>query len=250
MNYIQTPVSLLLDKSLNPTDKVVLQYLLWRQGDNQNCWPSIRTISKDLGLCRDTVQKSLERLSKTGFVSIDTPEKRGRGHRNSYIVNGLNFRTIKGVNGLKNRTIKWPEKQDTNGLKNRTELTPLTNTNKTLRPKFDEFRLAELLLNLILERKPDFKKPNLQQWAKSIDCMIRLDRRAPERIEAVIRWCQRDSFWQGNILSTAKLREKFDQLEMKMKPSVAQQPTTAPLVRGKDGLTPRQRFAKKTDVQI
>jgi hypothetical protein len=31
-----------------------------------------------------------------------------------------------------------------------------------------------------------------------------------------MRWCQRDSFWQANILSTAKFREKFDQLELKM----------------------------------
>jgi hypothetical protein len=46
--------------------------------------------------------------------------------------------------------------------------------------------------------------------------MIRLDERKPERIEQVIRWTQQDPFWQGNILSTAKLREKFDQLELKM----------------------------------
>ena len=80
----------------------------------------------------------------------------------------------------------------------------------------DEFRLSEFLLSLILERKPDFKKPNLQTWAIYIDRMIRLDKRKPERIREVIQWCQHDSFWQDNVLSTKKLREKFDQLEMKM----------------------------------
>jgi phage replication O-like protein O len=88
---------------------------------------------------------------------------------------------------------------------------------KIFRPNSDEFRLSELLLNLILERKPDFKKPNLQNWSKHIDRMIRLDKRTPERIEAVIRWCQADPFWQTNILSSEKLRTQFDQLEMKVR---------------------------------
>jgi len=28
----------------------------------------------------------------------------------------------------------------------------------------------------------------------------------------LIRWCQRDNFWKSNILSTQKLREKYEQL--------------------------------------
>ncbi len=79
----------------------------------------------------------------------------------------------------------------------------------------DELRLANFLLSKILGRKPDFKKPNLQAWAKHIDLMIRLDHRTPERIEKVIEWAQADSFWQNIILSTAKLREKFDQIDLK-----------------------------------
>ena len=78
-----------------------------------------------------------------------------------------------------------------------------------------EVGLSELLFNEILSRKPDFKKPNLQTWAAHIDRMIRLDRRRPERIRAVISWCQQDDFWQNNILSTDKLRKQFDQLELK-----------------------------------
>ena len=46
--------------------------------------------------------------------------------------------------------------------------------------------------------------------------MIRLDGRTPERIEAVIRWCREDAFWQSNILSTTKLRKHFDRLELQM----------------------------------
>jgi hypothetical protein len=80
----------------------------------------------------------------------------------------------------------------------------------------DAWRLGALLLNLILEGKPDFRKPSLESWAGDIDRMIRLDGRSVERIEAVIRWCRRDPFWSSNILSAAKLRKHFDRLELEM----------------------------------
>lgn len=79
-----------------------------------------------------------------------------------------------------------------------------------------ELRLSSLLLSLIRKRKPDFKEPNLQEWAREIDLMIRIDNRSPERIEQVIMWCQEAPFWQNHILSTSKLREHFDKLEMIM----------------------------------
>ena len=47
--------------------------------------------------------------------------------------------------------------------------------------------------------------------------MIRVDNRIPDKIKEVILWCQRDSFWQSNILSTKKLRAQYDQLLINMK---------------------------------
>ena len=98
--------------------------------------------------------------------------------------------------------------------------------NKEYSPNSDEFRLSKLLLDLILSRKPDFKKPNLQTWAKHIDRMIHSHKRKPERIEAAIRWCQNDTGngkgwpgWQNNILCTETLSAKFDKLELSMEQS-------------------------------
>ena len=61
-----------------------------------------------------------------------------------------------------------------------------------------ERRLSELLLELIVKRKPDFRPPELDRWATQIDRMLTRDGRSPERIEAVIRWCQ-----QGVLLMLA-----------------------------------------------
>jgi hypothetical protein len=71
------------------------------------------------------------------------------------------------------------------------------------------------LFSLIKKNNPNAKEPNIQTWAKHIDLMLRLDGRSLEQIEDIIKFSQTDSFWQVNILSTAKVREKFDQLWMK-----------------------------------
>jgi len=80
----------------------------------------------------------------------------------------------------------------------------------------DAWRLGEVLVNSILESKPDFRRPSLERWARDMDRLLRLDGRTPERIEAVIRWCRADPFWSANILSPASLRKHFDRLELEM----------------------------------
>ena len=101
-----------------------------------------------------------------------------------------------------------------------------TITKETFLSDSIEYRLANYLFNYILKRNPDHKKPDIQKWAKDFDLMIRLDKRNPEVIKSVIEWCQNDTSdkqdegswkgWANNILSTAKLRKKFDILVLKM----------------------------------
>lgn len=88
--------------------------------------------------------------------------------------------------------------------------------------------LAEFFLGLLDQRNYAWpinkktgivKRPNLQAWAAGFDEIIRLDGREPQDIEKVLRWCQTDSFWRNNILSPAKLRIQWAQLELKMRAS-------------------------------
>ncbi|HJW85455.1 MAG TPA: replication protein [Candidatus Brocadiaceae bacterium] len=89
-------------------------------------------------------------------------------------------------------------------------------TKETYCPNSVELRTAELLLSLIRQRNSGFKQPDLQKWADHVSKMIRIDERSPEDLEKVLRWCQADSFWRNNILSTEKLRKQFDALYLKM----------------------------------
>lgn len=82
----------------------------------------------------------------------------------------------------------------------------------------DSLSLAALLRDLIVGRLPKSRarRANLQAWAAHVDKLIRIDGHTPTEIEQIIRFSQADSFWQDNILSTAKLRTKFDNLQSKM----------------------------------
>jgi hypothetical protein len=90
--------------------------------------------------------------------------------------------------------------------------------------------LTELFKALILKNNPEAKLPeNFSEWQKDFDLMISTDKRIPENIESIIRWCQADSFWRTNILSPDKLRKQYDQLYMKMNAGGKhnEQPTTS-----------------------
>jgi len=94
---------------------------------------------------------------------------------------------------------------------------PKPKTTKLITTDPIDRELSLLLVKEIEIQLPTFKTPNMDVWATHINKMRILDNRTPQQIEFIIKWCQNDSFWQGNILSTKKLREKFDTLTAQAK---------------------------------
>lgn len=81
-------------------------------------------------------------------------------------------------------------------------------------------RLCHLLADLVLERDPKSKakaKADGKAWQDACRLLLDRDGRSPDEVEAVVRWCQADSFEHKNVLGMPKLRERFDQLTLKMK---------------------------------
>lgn len=100
-----------------------------------------------------------------------------------------------------------------------------TSVNKNTKVFFVEdsepYKLAAYLRARILENLPTAKVPqptshSMQRWSEDVDKMIRLDNREPQDIQHVIEFAATDSFWKANILSAKKLRDKYDQLYLKM----------------------------------
>ena len=76
-------------------------------------------------------------------------------------------------------------------------------------------RLTDSFFDALRTIKPDFKAPDLDKWALEMDRLLRIDKRSAESVQAVIDWLPSDEFWRTTILSPAKLRKQFDQLEIK-----------------------------------
>lgn len=88
---------------------------------------------------------------------------------------------------------------------------------------------AIYLRDRILAWKPNARIPkDLNAWADEVRKMNELDKRSLEDIKRVIDFATSDSFWQANILSAKKLREKFDTLEAKAKTPVGGRRQSAP----------------------
>ncbi len=95
---------------------------------------------------------------------------------------------------------------------------------KKIKPSSPEsLRLSGLLADLILQNNPantqlsnGKRETTITKWAVDIDKLIRIDGQNVEKVEEVIRWCQANEFWKSNILSGSKLREKWDQLSLKV----------------------------------
>lgn len=70
---------------LTPADRLLLAYLAYRQGYNADCWPGVRTIARDLGLSKNCIKESTERLRAARLIEC-TPGKPGRGHSHRYAI--------------------------------------------------------------------------------------------------------------------------------------------------------------------
>lgn len=94
-------------------------------------------------------------------------------------------------------------------------------------------RLAVLVSDLIKEagntRVPN---PFTVRACSPVRMMLEKDGHSPKKIEVLARWALNDSFWCANILSTQKLREKWDQLRNRRNDDIAKNRQLAERERG------------------
>ena len=190
--------------------------------NNQDIKYYTKTIATYSGLSQDWIPTGLKELIDLNIVQVsEERDSKGLYTNKTLIFTPENIQEIppKPVTGKPGNGFTVTGESDSLEDNNPKEDISILedNNNISQNSNSDAIRLTQLLFDCIKERKMDFKTPDLNQWAIIMNRMIRLDPRKPETVEAVIRWCQADDFWQDNILSPVKLREHFDQLELKMK---------------------------------
>ncbi|MGX2801080.1 helix-turn-helix domain-containing protein, partial [Klebsiella pneumoniae] len=60
------------------------------------------------------------------------------------------------------------------------------------------------------------KEPNWTAWANEVRLMVMQDGRTHKQICSLFKRANKDSFWCKNVLSPSKLREKWDELSLKL----------------------------------
>ena len=80
----------------------------------------------------------------------------------------------------------------------------------------DDYIMSEFIFDRVKAIYPNAKQPNLDKWANTIRLIREYDKLSHKQIQTVFIWANNNSFWQANIRSPEKLREKYEELDIKM----------------------------------
>lgn len=94
----------------------------------------------------------------------------------------------------------------------------------------DDLKAAQWVFQLITRISPSAKTPNWSGWANDVRLMREQDGRTHSDICQMFKFANQDSFWKSNILSPAKLREKWTQLEAKRNTQGQGKPSGRPYI--------------------
>lgn len=220
-----------LTKDITSTEKMVFGLVVGLSNEKGYCFASNEKFSDILNISEMTVKRSLKKLEEYDLIFRKTKQIKGGSIRKIFIKaqektdsTGVQNDTLTGVQDVPSTQVQpvpMTGVQDVpaelKGLN--TSINTIKNNNTSANKFTDEsieLQSAQLLFKMITNTNPKYKKPDLQKWADVIRLMIERDKRETEDIRKVIVFAQTNNFWQSNILSTQKLREKFDMLMTQM----------------------------------
>jgi len=183
------------------SEKLVLLCLAdCHNADTGQCNPSVNYICKKTSLDRKTILKSLKLLNDKDWLSRTKVE----GSSNQYFLAiGGSPLTALGEGEYSSKAVP--------NLGHK----PKTKPKKNLRWESGDLESAESIYKLLLALNPKHKKPSMETWANTIRLMRESDGHTHNDIMDLFRFANSDSFWKSNILSPAKLRDKWDVLTIR-----------------------------------
>lgn len=205
--------------NLDPIEKLLFLYFLTNPAtDICGVYEiPLKTVAIDTGIEQETVKLILKRFRrdgkmvyKDGWVGIKNFIKHQSVNPKVLqgIEIGLNKAPIEILDSLSLSIDRLSHSNSNSNLNSNTKAKDAT----TVAYSESDLELASLLLTRIKNNTPTFKEPDLGKWADQVRLMRERDNRTPDQIRFLVEWCQGNDFWKANILSTKKLREKFDTL--------------------------------------
>ena len=230
--YAVIPATVRYDNNVVPSAKLLYGEITALCNEKGYCWATNDYFSKLYSVSKRTISTWIKSLCNAGYISAelvldDSSQKvkmrclKVEANFDAHLMKTSipsrkkvpdpheeNFAENNTINNISSSQIFEQSKINDNGIKNK----------KIFEADSDPYLLAKFLENNITENNPKFpqSESQRQRWAKDFDLMIRRDKIDADDIAEVIEWCQRDNFWRSNILSGKKLREKYQQLKMRM----------------------------------
>ena len=213
----------------NPTRKLVLLKLADNANDKGECFPSYQHIADHCEVSRRSVISHIDALIKMGLVEKKSRKNQDGSSSNLYILH-----LEKGSENISPPSERISPPSENGSLPPSENISPITNHSinqsinhidlslQTKTPatspakKFSfsdmDLAMAKEMFARIQKLNPNHKQPNFEAWANDIRLLSERDGKSYPEIIDLFEWANQDHFWQANILSPRKLREKWDVL--------------------------------------
>lgn len=213
----------------NPTRKLVLLKLADNANDKGECFPSYQHIADHCEVSRRSVISHIDALIKMGLVEKKSRKNQDGSSSNLYILH-----LEKGSENISPPSERISPPSENGSLPPSENISPITNHSinqsinhidlslQTKTPatspakKFSfsdmDLAMAKEMFARIQKLNPNHKQPNFEAWANDIRLLSERDGKSYPEIIELFEWANQDRFWQANILSPRKLREKWDVL--------------------------------------
>ena len=175
-------------------------------------------ISRDTGLTQQNVRTALSKLEKLNILTIKPTTKFS-------VFSITNWDKYQQDNQQVTNSQPTSNQQVTtnNNVKNEENENKPSVSAKPKRSKFsfsdNQMRFAKAVYEKVKLITPKMKEPNLESWANTARLLNEVDGADLNDVWKVFSWANADSFWSVNILSLAKLRDKYPDLSAKMQAS-------------------------------
>ena len=230
--YAVIPATVRYDENLVAGAKLLYGEITALANERGYCWATNDYFSKLYSVSKRTISTWIKCLCEAGYITAEFIPKseeekekirclKVEGNFNTHLMKTSipprsklhdpheeNFAENNTINNIYTSQIFDEPKIHDNEVKNK----------KVFNQNSDPYLLAHFLEKNISENNPKFpqSEEQRQRWAKDFDLMLRRDKIEADDIAEVIEWCQKDKFWRSNILSGKKLRDKYQQLRMRM----------------------------------
>lgn len=214
--------------------------------DTNVAFPSRRFLADWLHCSPDSVDRALADLVRVGAVTVEARSDGQRQTSNRYILRGCRAAPVQGevragADDDERARAQHPlgaraqgkneshKERESNERETRSNTCPTSaSAAVAVAPQAtdvaDEFdptvvELTRRLGKAVMHnghKTPKAGSKTVRAWFLAIDRLLRLDGADPGEVERVIDWCTADDFWQANIRSAPKFREKYSTLRLHM----------------------------------